>query len=189
MSRKDEIDLDRRGLEPSDHLGAGMAQRIQYEVFWKPSRVPGEFLANGCMGLAACLGLSWWTSWLLGPGEGAHETVESWPVSPWGLALLSILLVPPLEEFLFRVLPRVAISYFRPLQQAHWALGVAMALWFAFLHMAPVMGDHPVPQFGAGLVLWFMQWKHGYFAAVALHASYNACLFGLMAYAGSFGTV
>lgn len=177
-------------LERTDRFRGGLALRFQYEIFWKPTRVPGAFLADWCIGLAACLGASFLGTIVLhaagleaGSGAG-HDILEAFHERPWVMTLFAVLLVPPIEEFLFRVVPRIVVSYWRPLKQAHWALGVAVALLFAFLHISPDSSSIPLPQFCAGLVFWYMQWRHGFFGAVAMHASYNAALSGLMAVIG-----
>ena len=181
MTWKNDIDASRTWLERTDRIRGGLAQRLHYEVFWKPGAAHGAYATHLCLLLAACVLGAMLVSWML-PALGWIPTADGVGIAgqfqeqPWLMTLLGIVFIPPFEEALFRLLPRVVGSYWWPLKLAQWPVGLSTALLFAFLHIQPTpMGD-PYSQFLLGLALWFVQWRHGFLGAVILHSSYNAIL-------------
>ena len=181
MTWKNDIDASRTWLERTDRVRGGLARRFHYEVFWKPGAAHGAYATHLCLLLAACLVGALFVSWLL-QSLGWIPTVDGIPIAsrfheePWLMVVLGLALVPPFEEAIFRLLPRVVSSYWWPLKRAHWPLGLSTALLFAFLHLPPTDLGDPYSHFLLGLALWFVQWKHGFFGGVILHASYNGIL-------------
>jgi len=179
-----------RASQPPPVPGSSFLVRLQYELLRKNSRGWAGFGADLILGLGFCivgaiassvllkiLGIPTGgnNDWLLGEIR-EHFTF---------IVVLGVLLVPPIEEALFRLLPRVIGSYWLDPRAPQWSLGIAMTILFGFGHIDPSRLTVPLPQMVAGLVFWYMQWRHGFLGAVCMHALFNATIFIMLAL--SFG--
>lgn len=105
---------------------------------------------------------------------GAHGTV---PVSSVLRIVISCLIIPYLEELVFRLAP----SLYLPGPSAHWQVGLTISLFFAYVHNLQSDGEYlyfhvtslPILQFCLGCYCWYLMREFGLWDAGLAHAIYN----------------
>ncbi len=151
------------------------------EVRWKANRSIWDLVPIVVLGVPVLVAMSSVVSaigHLLGfqfGGDG-DLIMEVMRENPLAMFLVGTFFAPPIEELLFRVLPRALGKTIRPDAGPMWALAVASTAIFALAHINPDNPTFPLPQFFAGLVFWAVQIRFGFLGSMALHAGFNGSL-------------
>ncbi len=151
------------------------------ELRWKANRSTSDLVPIVVLGVPALVVMSLVVSTigrLLGfqfGGDG-DLIMEVMRKNALAMFLVGTFFAPPIEEFLFRVLPRALGKAIRPGAGPMWVLGVASTTIFALAHINPDNPTLPLPQFFTGLVFWAVQIRFGFLGSMALHACFNGSL-------------
>ena len=104
----------------------------------------------------------------LGISEEINAADRRWPTS--ADALLSVVVAPLAEEFVFRFVPIRLMQKATESKRVLWAVVIVSSLIFALGHEHPA----PIPVFGAvGVILSLVFLKGGYWTSVLSHATHN----------------